>query len=276
LLAGSEQFLRASLSLQKGALQELSPTELEPWLLLLEADPRRGRRDLASRLRKADRRRELIEARWLELSLFDTRAADGLVMAGVDEVGRGPLAGPVTAAAVILPPGYHAPGLDDSKKMRPAAREQWAERLRGESLAFGVCDVPSREIDRFGIARSVFKAMAGALRSLSIVPERILIDGRDLPPGAVKSRAVIGGDRLSLSVAAASVIAKVHRDALMVQFDEQWPEYGFAGHKGYGSAEHQAALVRLGPCPIHRRSFCGRILSRRVDPAREDAEGATG
>jgi ribonuclease HII len=260
ILADPESFRLASVAAQRLAIEGLDPTQIEPWLRLLEADPRKGRRQLASRLRNAAAKRERVEARWRCLADFDRETAGGLLMAGVDEVGRGPLAGPVTAAALILPPDYHAPGLDDSKRMRPEAREEWATRLREEALAWAVADLPAEEIDRIGIRKAVFAVMGQALRELSPRAERVLIDGNELPPGARISRAVVGGDARSLSIAGASVLAKVHRDALMVAADERWPGYGFAGHKGYGSAAHVAALLEQGPCPLHRRSFCGRWL----------------
>lgn len=246
----------------RAALTALPAAELDAWLPRLEADPRKGCRKLASGLRNARARAERREARWRELAGFDREAAAGRRLAGVDEVGRGPLAGPVTAAALILPPDYHAPGLDDSKRLTPAAREEWAARLREEALAWAVADVPAAEIDRIGIRKAVFAAMAQALRGLTPRAERVLIDGNELPPGARISRAVVGGDARSLCIAGASVIAKAHRDALMREAGALWPGYGFAGHKGYGSEAHVAALLERGPCPLHRRSFCGRWLPR--------------
>lgn len=259
-LADAESFRAASVAAQRRALAPLDPDELSPWLTLLDEDPRKGSRQLASRLRNGIARGELREARWRELAEFDRDAAAGLLMAGVDEVGRGPLAGPVTAAALILPPDYRALGLDDSKRMSPSAREDWAARLREDALAWSVSDVPAEEIDRIGIRKAVFRAMAEALRGLSPRAERVLIDGNELPPGARISRAVVGGDARSLSIAGASVLAKVHRDGFMVSANERWPGYGFDGHKGYGSQAHVDALLQRGPCPLHRRSFCGRWI----------------
>jgi ribonuclease HII len=260
LLASPLVFLAAPLAAQAAALATLTAAAQEPWLALLAADPRQGARHLASRLRRARTRDGLRERRWRELADFDREAAAGLLLAGVDEVGRGPLAGPVTAAALILPPDYHAPGLDDSKRLTPAARERWAERLRADAVAWAVADESAATVDARGIRPAVFAAMARALRGLSPRAERVLIDGRELPPGARISRAVVGGDARSLAIAGASVLAKVHRDALMITADREWPGYGFAAHKGYGSPEHLDALLRLGPCPLHRRSFCARWL----------------
>jgi ribonuclease HII len=258
ILADAAAFRAASIARQAAALAALPLREREPWLLLLDGDPRQGCRQLASRLRREARREAAREARWAELSSFDRREAGGLLLAGVDEVGRGPLAGPVTAGALILAPDYRALGLDDSKRLSPSAREHWALRLRDDAVSWAVADVDAATVDAIGIRRAVFRAMAEALRALHPRAERVLIDGRELPPGARISRAVVDGDAKSLAIAGASVLAKVHRDALMVEADARWPGYGFAGHKGYGSEAHIDALLRLGPCPLHRRSFCER------------------
>ncbi|MBN2170305.1 MAG: ribonuclease HII [Candidatus Krumholzibacteriota bacterium] len=265
--ADAAAFVAAPLAAQREALAGLAADRREEWLRLLENDPRAGRRALARSLRLDARRRRAQEDRWRELADFDRCLAAGRPLAGVDEVGRGPLAGPVTAGAVILPAGYHAPGLDDSKRLTPAARARWAERLRDEALAWAVADVEAAAIDRLGIREAVHRAMARALAGLGREPGLILFDGREVPYAMAGARAVVGGDRRSLSVAAASVLAKVHRDSLLAGYDARWPAYGFARHKGYGSAEHCEALLRLGPCPIHRRSFCGRWLSAAPRPA---------
>jgi ribonuclease HII len=268
-LAHPGEFLRSSLLDQKRLLLELTPAEREPWLALLEADPRKGRRRLASSLRHREAKERRLLARWHELSSFDESAAGTLRLAGVDEVGRGPLAGPVTAAALILPRGYEAPGLDDSKRLSRRARESWAERLRRDALAFGLADVPAEEIDRRGIRRAVAAAMSRALAALDPEPELVLVDGLPELPESPSLRAVVGGDAKSLAIAAASVLAKVHRDALMREAHARWPEYGFDRNMGYGSEEHCRVLLDRGPCPIHRRSFCGRWLpSSQQDPAR--------
>ena len=260
-LATPAAFAAAPLSVQAEALAALAPAERAAWCALLDSDHRQGARELASRLRRAAAREAVREARWRELADFDAAAADGLLLAGVDEVGRGSLAGPVTAAALILPPGYRALGLDDSKRMRPAARAEWAARLRVDAMAWAVADLPGAAVDALGIRRAVFAVMAEALRGLSPRAQRVLIDGRELPPGARISRAVVDGDARSLAIAGASVLAKVHRDALMTAADADYPGYGFAAHKGYGSPAHVDALLKLGPCPLHRRSFCARWLT---------------
>lgn len=177
-------------------------------------------------------------------------------IAGVDEAGRGPIAGPVVAAAVVLPPGAHPDGLDDSKKLAERRREALYEVLvafPGVSWAVGVVGVA--EIDRINILQATRRAMEEALAALDPAPDLALIDGLPFRDFAFPHRAVVGGDARSLSIAAASIIAKVTRDRLMRQLDGEYPGYGFARHKGYGTAGHLAALRRLGPCPAHRRSF---------------------
>ena len=256
-----EVFLRLNLEEQRASLERLEASVREPWLRLLEEDSRKGRRELARRLRNAQEKIRRLEDRWRSLSDFDRRMSGGFRLAGVDEVGRGPLAGPVTAAAVILPPGFHAPGLDDSKVLSETAREVFAERIREEALSWALADRSAEEVDRLGIRNAVMAVMTEALAKLQIEAKCILVDGRETPEAVTGARAIIDGDAKSLSVAAASVIAKVHRDGFMREAHTRFPEYGFADNKGYGSPDHIAALRRIGPCPLHRRSFLGRILS---------------
>lgn len=178
-------------------------------------------------------------------------------VAGVDEVGRGPLAGPVVACAVILPANESVlEGLTDSKQLCAARRKELAGQLQllpGITIGAGV--VSPADIDRLNILRATHQAMLHALGELDPPADYILVDGRPVPGLPAPSRAIVKGDALSASIAAASILAKVIRDAMMVDFEETYPGYGFAAHKGYGTAEHLAALERLGPCPIHRVSF---------------------
>jgi len=178
-------------------------------------------------------------------------------VAGVDEVGRGPLAGPVCVAAVIFAADAKPiKGIDDSKKLDRAARENLAPLIIDRALAVAVAFAPPEEIDRVNIRQATLNAMARALGALALRPDYALIDGRDVPPGlAHPARALIGGDGLSLSIAAASIVAKVARDRLMTRLDAHFPGYGFAAHAGYGTLAHRKALTALGPCPAHRLSF---------------------
>ena len=178
-------------------------------------------------------------------------------IAGVDEAGRGPLAGPVVAAAVVIAPDRRIKGLADSKLLLPGERETLFHLIRGRALAVGVGVVDHETIDRVNILEATRRAMTGALAALSVVPELVITDFVALPALPCPQRNLVAGDRRCASVAAASIVAKVTRDRLMLEADRRFPEYGFARHKGYGTAEHLAALDRHGPCPIHRRSFAG-------------------
>jgi len=191
----------------------------------------------------------------------------GLV-AGMDEAGRGPLAGPVVAAAVILPPGLIIPGLDDSKKLTPARREELAALVKARAVAWALGVVEVEYIDREGILAATYRAMQQALAGLSLRPSYLLVDGGVLPGVGLPQWGVVRGDCLCCSVAAASVLAKVHRDAIMLEMDARYPGYGFARHKGYATRVHWEALARLGPSPCHRLSF----LSSRYPAGREEGE----
>jgi ribonuclease HII len=177
-------------------------------------------------------------------------------VAGVDEVGRGPLAGPVGVAAVILDPDDLPEGLNDSKALAAPIRESLCEIIFAKALSVSVVFASVEEIDLFNIRGASLRAMARALAALSLRPHFALIDGRDLPDGLVcPARPIIDGDALSMSIAAASIVAKTMRDALMRNLSRDYPHYGFAEHVGYATVGHRRALASLGPCPYHRRSF---------------------
>ncbi len=197
------------------------------------------------------------KAQICSLAHEDALRARGLrFIAGVDEAGRGPLAGPVVAAAVILPPGYTHPILNDSKKLTHRKRDLlFAELTADSAIVWSFAVVDAGEIDRINILRATHEGMRRAVAGLTTQPEHVLIDGLPVRPFPVEQTALVGGDGLSFSIAAASVIAKVTRDRLMLELDVQFPNYGFAKHKGYGTAAHLAALKAHGPCPFHRRSF---------------------
>jgi len=178
-------------------------------------------------------------------------------VAGIDEAGRGPLAGPVMAAAVILPAGLSIIGVDDSKKLSPYKRDKLFDIIMAQALSVGVGIVSPAEIDQINILQATRRAMLGAVQQLSPQPDYLLIDGISTIDSTVPQKTIKKGDSLSLSIAAASIIAKVTRDRLMIEMDSTYPGYGFAGHKGYGSAAHMDAIRVLGPCPIHRLTFGG-------------------
>ncbi|MBD3222596.1 ribonuclease HII [bacterium] len=181
--------------------------------------------------------------------------AGALLVAGVDEAGRGAWAGPVVAAAVILPPDWVPDGLDDSKRLDPLARERIAGELRQRALAWAACAVSAREIDDVNVLRATLRAMARSVGRLRPVPDLVLVDGLQVPEIACEARALIKGDGTSACIAAASILAKVLRDRVMTAWDRRHPLYGFATHKGYGASRHRLALRAHGPCPLHRRSY---------------------
>lgn len=205
----------------------------------------------------------------LQKSLFNQLSSDTLFfeklaqaqgflkIAGVDEVGRGPLAGPVLAAAVILPSGLLIPGVDDSKKLTQHKREALFDVIMDQALSIGIGSVGPEIVDSINILQATRLAMLNAVQQLSPQPDYLLIDGITPINTPLPQKTVKKGDSLSLSIAAASIIAKVTRDRLMAEMDQRYPGYGFAGHKGYGSAAHLEAIRRLGPSPIHRLTFGG-------------------
>lgn len=182
-------------------------------------------------------------------------AAQPLVC-GVDEAGRGPLCGAVVAAAVILDPAHPIAGLADSKKLSAVTRERLAVEIKAHALAWAVAEASVEEIDRLNILHATMLAMRRAVEALQIKPGDVLIDGNRVPPGLlVPARAIIKGDALEPAISAASILAKTHRDAQLLEMDKRYPEYGFAGHKGYPTAAHLRALAQHGVTPEHRRSF---------------------
>jgi ribonuclease HII len=199
----------------------------------------------------------VIRAVWRRLARAEARVAgDGGTLAGVDEAGRGPLAGPVVAAAVILEPGGRWDGLTDSKQVSAETRDALYARVLVEARAFAWAVVGPRAIDRLNIRRASLEAMRRAVTRLRVTPSLVLVDGHEAVPGlSLPQQALVGGDARMLSIAAASILAKVVRDRIMERLDGVWPGYGFARHKGYGTPEHLEALARLGPCALHRYSF---------------------
>ena len=182
-------------------------------------------------------------------------AAGAQVICGVDEAGRGPLAGPVCAAAVILPRGLEIPGLNDSKKLTDRKRRALYDVIVEQAAAYGVALVDERTVDEINILQATFRAMEQAVAQLPAVPDLALVDGNREPALKTAVRCVIGGDGKSANIAAASILAKVTRDRLMEELDRQYPQYGFAVHKGYATRRHYEALREYGPCPILRRTF---------------------
>lgn len=184
------------------------------------------------------------------------------LICGVDEAGRGPLAGPVCAAAVILPRDLLIPGLNDSKKLSDVRRRELFPIIQAQALAFGIGFASHEEIDQINILQATFLAMGRALEQLKIKPDLALIDGNRQTDFGINVETVVKGDSRSANIAAASVLAKVSRDDVMLEFSRQYPEYGFDIHKGYGTRAHYDALRRFGPCPIHRMSFLRKFYGQ--------------
>ena len=189
------------------------------------------------------------------------RAEGFSAVCGVDEAGRGPLAGPVCAAAVILPPGLEIPGLNDSKKLTDRRRRELYDIITAQAAAWSVAMVDEGTIDEINILQATFRAMEQAVAGLSIRPELALVDGNREPNPGVPVRCIVGGDGKCAAIAAASVLAKVTRDRYMEALDTEYPQYGFAVHKGYGTRRHYEALAAYGPCPAHRRSFLKKFYA---------------
>jgi ribonuclease HII len=184
-------------------------------------------------------------------------------IAGLDEVGRGPMFGPVVAAAVIVPEGWRLKGLNDSKQLTEQKRNEFDAAIRAGAVAWAIAAVDVETIDRINILRASLLAMRMAVEQLAVAPDYLLIDGRDRIDWPCAQQAVIDGDARSMSIAAASVVAKVHRDRLLIELDAMYPGYGLARHKGYCTQEHLAAVARLGPTPLHRKNW-GPVAQRML------------
>ena len=185
------------------------------------------------------------------------------LVCGVDEAGRGPLAGPVCAAAVILPPNINIPGLNDSKKLSDKRRRELFPVIKEQALAYAITFADETEIDNINILQATFRAMEQAVSQLSVAPDYILVDGNKLPQLPADAQAVVHGDSLSASIAAASVLAKVARDDVMLEAANTYPEYGFDIHKGYGTKAHYEALSQYGPCKLHRMTFLKKFYGTK-------------
>jgi ribonuclease HII len=256
-MSAIEELLALPLAELKARLLAENATVPNGLLEVLTNDARRGARDLAGRIRarrqanqaEGQRLRQLLK---YEQELWQEGCA---LIAGVDEVGVGPLAGPLVAGAVILPRAYKLRELDDSKKLDGATRERLAEQLKAEAVAWGIGMAEVEEIDRLNVYHAGLLAMRRAVEALTQPPEFVLVDARTIPGLMIPQRGIVRGDCLSASIAAASILAKTTRDALMEEFERQYPGYGFASHKGYSTPEHCRALRTCGASPIHRRSF---------------------
>lgn len=252
-----EEFLQQSVASLKTSFLDEGRVLPSGLLDALEHDSRLGARALAARLRAHQQQNRAEGQRLRHLLKFESelREQGFELIAGVDEAGVGPLAGPVVAGAAILPRAYKLRELNDSKKLDEATRDQLAERIKTDAVAWAIGIAEVQEIDSLNIYRAGLLAMRRAVEALNIRPDFVLVDARTIPDCSLPQRGIIRGDAQSASIAAASIIAKTTRDEIMFELDRQFPGYGLAGHKGYPTPQHVAALRKLGASPIHRRSF---------------------
>lgn len=234
---------------------EEAQEERESLLQLYEQDARKGVQNLVAKYRREQQKLVQERERLAVMHRFEDKYAAYTYICGVDEAGRGPLAGPVVAGAVILPEDVEILYLNDSKKLSAARRDQLYEEIKEKAVAWAVGMASPERIDEINILQATYEAMQDAVAQLMPTPDLLLVDAVHIPNVIQKQVGIVKGDAKSVSIAAASIMAKVTRDRLMIQMDELYPEYGFAGHKGYGSKEHIQAIKQYGPCPIHRRSF---------------------
>lgn len=236
-------------------LQAAAVYKLPELIRFYEADERSGVQKLLEQARKKMDAYEQERKRSYELFAYERKYGNYPSVCGIDEVGRGPLAGPVFAGAVILPKDCDILYLNDSKKLSEKKREELYGIIMEKAVAVGIGYVSPEKIDEINILQATYEAMRMAVKNMKIRPDLLLVDAVTIPELPIRQVPIIKGDAKSASIAAASIVAKVTRDRLMVKYDSVFPEYGFARNKGYGSAAHIEALKKFGPCPIHRRSF---------------------
>lgn len=237
----------------------LAPDQVADLIRVYESDERKGVRKLLETERKKIDRYQAELARIEELCYFEKKYQDRGLICGIDEVGRGPLAGPVVAGAVILPKDSRILYINDSKKLSAKKREELYDIIGREAVSFSLGMATPERIDEINILQATYEAMGKAIDGLKVRPDLLLNDAVTIPQVTIDQVAIVHGDARSISIGAASIMAKVFRDRMMVEYDRIYPGYGFASNKGYGSKDHIEALKRLGPCPIHRRSFIGHF-----------------
>ena len=252
--------METKISVIKEELQAASYKELPLFISKYETDERSGVAALVKKARKQidDYEKELLRTE--RMKEYEKKYGEYSYICGIDEVGRGPLAGPVVAGAVILPRDCDILYLNDSKQLSEKKREELNDIILEKAVATGIGVISPERIDEINILQATYEAMRQAIGNLSVKPDLLLNDAVTIPKVEIPQVPIIKGDAKSISIAAASIIAKVYRDRLMVQYDDIFPGYGFAGNKGYGSQAHMDAIRTLGPTPIHRRSFIKNII----------------
>lgn len=244
----------------KNEFQAADVSMLPELIHTYEKDGRQGVQRLVMQTRRRLEKLEAEKRRIYELRAFERKYKDAAYICGIDEAGRGPLAGPVVAGAVVLPKDCEILYINDSKKLTEKKREELYEVIMEQALATGVGMASAQRIDEINILQATYEAMREAVHNLGITPDILLNDAVTIPQLDIPQEPIVKGDARSISIGAASIIAKVTRDRLMVQFDQAYPGYGFAAHKGYGTKTHIAALRRLSPCEIHRKTFITKFV----------------
>ncbi len=241
-------------------LKNMPDEKLEVFIGEYGQDDRSGVQALVGQAKRRIEKLEAERARIEKMKIYERKYADYEFICGIDEVGRGPLAGPVVAAAVILPKDCRILYINDSKQLTQKKREELYDIIMEQAVAVGIGMSSPERIDEINILQATYEAMREAIRCLRPQPTLLLVDAVTIPDVDIYQVSIIKGDAKSISIGAASIVAKVTRDRLMTEYDAQMPEYGFAGNKGYGSAAHIEALQKYGPSPIHRKSFIGNFI----------------
>lgn len=244
----------------KERLKSTPDEELAAFVAAYAGDMRTGVQKLVAQANKRLQKLEAERARIEALKKYEREYGNCRFICGIDEVGRGPLAGPVVAGAVILPKDCDILYINDSKKLSPAKREELYDVIMEKAVAVGLGMASPERIDEINILQATYEAMRGAIQSLKVTPDLLLNDAVTIPGVSIRQVPIIKGDAKCISIGAASIVAKVTRDRMMTEYEKQFPGYGFAENKGYGSAAHIAALKKLGACAIHRRSFIGHFI----------------
>lgn len=251
-----------SIGAVKAQFENASETELPAVIAVYRDDPRAGVQKLIVSAKKRIDAYEKELLRTKEMWHFEELYPECTYIGGIDEVGRGPLAGPVVTACVILPKDCGLLYINDSKQVPEKKREELYDRIMAEAVSVGIGMEDHTVIDEINILQATLSAMRKAIEAMPVKPEHLLVDAVKIPGITIPQRSIVKGDAKSISIAAASIVAKVTRDRMMVELDKQYPGYGFAKNKGYGSADHIKALKELGPCPIHRLSFIGNFIEK--------------
>ena len=245
--------------------EKFETSEMKQWSQLQQmygSDDRQGVKKLLEKYKKQQQRYEQEILRTEKMKEFEYKYQEYSYICGIDEVGRGPLAGPVVAGAVILPKEEEILYLNDSKQLSEKKREELYDIIMDKAVGVGIGVVPPARIDEINILQATYEAMRIAISKLPVKPDLLLNDALTIPQVDIKQIGIIKGDARSISIAAASIVAKVTRDRMMVEYDKLYPEYYFASNKGYGSKAHVEVLKQIGPCAIHRSSFLGKILGK--------------